>query len=214
MTAEVRLGDWRDVLPGTYDPERAVVITDPPFGIGRLAYADTVPYSEHVRDVLGLLPAVRHVIRGPGSLVVGHGHPAPRRILVEAATFRRRAAPRPGVIPYRWHGWMMYGRLKIGRRPHAPVGDWFRIDPYDDAHGGTSGGIVHDATTPYQACAWIVELVTEPGWLVVDPFAGVGTIGQAARNAGHAYLGAEIDPRWYAEASARIRLGVPLTTGL
>jgi hypothetical protein len=33
MTTDTRLGDWREVLPGTYDPAHAVVVTDPPYGL-------------------------------------------------------------------------------------------------------------------------------------------------------------------------------------
>ena len=204
----IHLGRWQDTLPGTYDPARAVVITDPPFGIGRLAYADGIPWSEHVRQVLDLLPASRHVIRGPASLIVNMDIPHPRRIVVEAATFRRRAAARPGVIPHRWHGWCMWGSAKLGRRRRAPNGDWFTVAAYDDTMGGFSGGNVHDATTPYQACYHIVDLLAEPGYVVVDPFAGLGTIGQAAQILGHDYIGSEVDPRWQAQAIARIGAGV------
>lgn len=33
MSATILRGDWHDVLPGTYDPARAVVVTDPPYGL-------------------------------------------------------------------------------------------------------------------------------------------------------------------------------------
>ena len=33
MTALILRGDWHDVLPGTYDPAHAVVVTDPPYGL-------------------------------------------------------------------------------------------------------------------------------------------------------------------------------------
>ena len=35
---------------------------------------------------------------------------------------------------------------------------------------------------------------------LVDPFAGVGTLGLAARSLGLEYLGAELVPEWHAEA--------------
>jgi len=149
----VAVGRWQDVLPGSYDPERAVVVTDPPyglqaggglgvrapgsnFGLGRdggrtleateKGYEDTVPWGQHVAEVLALLPAKRHCIRGPATMLIRRDHPQPRRVCVELAAYRRRAANRPGVVPYLWQGWAIYGRLQIERhkafrRPGRPL---------------------------------------------------------------------------------------------
>jgi len=144
VTAEVRQGRWQDVLPGTYDPATAVVITDPPYGLQSESdkrvrpyldkhghgwthtakgYEDTIPWAEHVREVLALLPAKRHAIRGPATALIRRDHPQPRRVCVEMAAYRRRAANRPGVVPYLWQGWAIYGRLQIARHKTPPKGD-------------------------------------------------------------------------------------------
>lgn len=233
MESEVRLGRWQDVLPGTYDPARAVVITDPPYGLdvyggaalrppganssGRRpgpqkGYADTVPWATHVAEVLSLLPAARHVIRGPATMIVRRGHPQPRRLAIEMAAYRRRDAHRPGVIPYLWQGWCIYGRLKIDTpRREMPAGDATIIRPYADRTLRPAGHDQHRAITPYAAALWIVGDWAErgDGWTVLDPFAGTGTIGRAAGAYGIAYLGAEIDPRWHAEASVSISYAQP-----
>jgi DNA modification methylase len=54
----------------------------------------------------------------------------------------------------------------------------------------------HRALTPFAACSWIVDTWADPGCLVIDPFAGLGTIGLAARSHGFDYLGAELDPEY------------------
>lgn len=230
MSAEVRLGDWRDVLPGTYDPARAVVVTDPPYGlsadggIGSAApgahsrgkgavdnrkghstekgYEDTIPWSQHVADVLALLPAKRHVIRGPATTIIRRDYPQPRRVCVEVASYRRRAANRPGVVPYLWQGWCVYGRLQVARHKEPPRGDAFAVSTLLQRHAEAiySRKTDHRALTPYPSAAWMVDTWADPGDLVLDPFAGHGTIGQAARALGFDYLGAELVPEYHAVA--------------
>ena len=204
-TAELRLGDWRDVLPGTYDAERAVVITDPPYGLDLdKGFVDTVPWAEHVRDVLELLPAVRHVIRGPATALVRRDHPEPRRLCVELSTFRNRATHRPRAVPYLWQGWAVYGRLAIGWRRRPPQGDARAIRAHSDIRS-RNGFRQHRGITPTEAAYWIVETWSEPEMLVVDPFAGLASIGLAAAAYGLDYLGAELDPQWCEEGRDRLR---------
>lgn len=221
MTAEVRAGDWRDVLPGTYDPTHAVVITDPPYGLQGVdnasrgpgshgdrpamydkGYPDDTPWRQHVADVLALLPAVRHVIRGPATAVIRHDYPQPRRLCIEASMYRRRDAHRPGVVPYLWQGWCVYGRLRIGRRARVPVGDAQQVRPFVD--DGMRRGRGHGGITPYASALWMVETWADPDMVVIDPYAGTGTIGRAALALGFDYLAAEVVPRWHAEAVASI----------
>ena len=52
-----------------------------------------------------------------------------------------------------------------------------------------------------------VEAWTDPGDLVLDPYAGRGSVGVAAQLAGRRYLGAEADPGRYALAASRLGIG-------
>jgi DNA modification methylase len=52
---------------------------------------------------------------------------------------------------------------------------------------------------------WLVRLVTPPGGVVLDPFAGTGSTLQAARDEGFHAIGIERDE--FAYALARQRLG-------
>jgi site-specific DNA-methyltransferase (adenine-specific) len=51
---------------------------------------------------------------------------------------------------------------------------------------------------------WLVRLVTPPGGLVLDPFAGSGTTGCAAALEGFEFVGVEREPEYAAIADARI----------
>lgn len=229
MTVEVRLGRWQDTLPGSYDEARAVVVTDPPYGLlasagaansdpagkrrgkGQLdtrsghstekGYEDTIPWARHVEEVLDLLPAKRHVIRGPATALIRRDFPQPRRVCVEVAAYRRRAANRPGVVPYLWQGWAIYGRLQIERHAKPPTGDAYastfllRQDPRD--HRPRTE---HRALTPFSSATWMVDTWVDPGCIVIDPFAGLGTIGLAARTLGFDYVGSELVPEYHAAA--------------
>lgn len=227
----VHVGRWQDTLPGTYDPALAVVVTDPPYGLaatggdgngapgvhsrGRAqaddrkghetgkGYEDTIPWARHVEEVLDLLPAKRHVIRGPATALIRRNFPQPRRVCVELAQYRRRAANRPGVVPYLWQGWAIYGRLQIERHRRPPTGDGYTSPTLlqrntNDWHGAMTR---HKAMTPFAAALWITDTWVDPGCLVVDPFAGLGTIGLAARTLGFDYLGAELVPEYAAVAN-------------
>lgn len=231
MKLEVIEGRWQDTLVGAYDPERAVVVTDPPYGLasdggggngapgvhsrGRAqadtrkghetgkGYDDTIPWARHVEEVLALLPARRHVIRGPATALIRRDYPQPRRLCVEVAAYRRRAANRPGVVPYLWQGWAVYGRLQIERHARQARGDAIASTTLLQKHQGDAQvrRTDHRAITPFASAVWIVETWVDPACLVIDPFAGMGTIGRAARLHGFDYIGAEAVAEYAAAAN-------------
>jgi site-specific DNA-methyltransferase (adenine-specific) len=62
----------------------------------------------------------------------------------------------------------------------------------------------HPTVKPLDLMAWLVRLVTPPGGLVLDPFAGSGTTLVAARREGFRALGIEMDPESARIARARL----------
>jgi len=56
---------------------------------------------------------------------------------------------------------------------------------------------------------WLVRLVTPPGGLVLDPFAGSGSTGIAALREGFRFAGIELLPEHYEIALARIAAAKP-----
>ncbi len=62
----------------------------------------------------------------------------------------------------------------------------------------------HPAQKPVSAMRWLVNALTDPGELVVDPFCGSGTTGIAAVQLGRRFHGIEIDEEFRTTAQGRI----------
>lgn len=62
----------------------------------------------------------------------------------------------------------------------------------------------HPTVKPIDLMRWLVRLITPPGGLVLDPFAGSGTTGCAAVLEGMEFLGLEREAEYVAIAEARI----------
>ena len=75
---------------------------------------------------------------------------------------------------------------------------------------GESG--LHQAQKPIKLMEAIIDLVTIPGQLVIDPFAGSGTTGVAANNLGRKFILMERDPKLC--EVAKERLAIPSQQGL
>lgn len=66
----------------------------------------------------------------------------------------------------------------------------------------------HPTVKPVSLVRWLVEMVTPPGGLVLDPFAGTGTTGAAGEQAGIQSLLIEADANHVRDIA--VRLGMPL----
>lgn len=62
----------------------------------------------------------------------------------------------------------------------------------------------HPTQKPVQLMSRLIELLTQPGDVILDPFMGGGTTGVAAINLGRDFLGIEIDSEYFGNAQDRI----------
>lgn len=65
-------------------------------------------------------------------------------------------------------------------------------------------GNTHPTVKPTDAMRYLCRLVTPPGGIVLDPFAGSGSTGKAAKLEGFLFMGFELDAEYVAIANARI----------
>lgn len=68
----------------------------------------------------------------------------------------------------------------------------------------TGEGGLHPTQKPLQLMSALIELTTQPGQVVLDPFAGSGTTLLAAKQLGRHFIGHEIDPRYVKIANDRL----------
>lgn len=69
---------------------------------------------------------------------------------------------------------------------------------------------IHPAVFPEELCRRVIEYYSYKGDLVFDPFAGIGTLGRAARKLGRSFFLAEIDPHYFAGLRDAFRAENPL----
>jgi DNA modification methylase len=67
-------------------------------------------------------------------------------------------------------------------------------------------GKVHPAQKAQRVCEIPIEVHTQPGYLVIDPFAGSGTTAFAARKLGRRFVVIEKDEKCFDEMVARLRI--------
>lgn len=65
----------------------------------------------------------------------------------------------------------------------------------------------HPARFPLALPQFFINLLTKPGQLVVDPFAGTGTTGLAAEQLGRQWKAIEVDPKYAAIIPSRFETG-------
>jgi SAM-dependent methyltransferase len=194
---ETRIGDFRKELAqidvGTVD----AIITDPPYK------PEFWPLYEQLGE-----QAARLLVPG-GVLAVMTGTRLGMLDAVEpllAISMRRRhrgiyLTPGP-----RWRDQLErvatgYKPILIYARPDADDLRWIN----DDIFGSTSDDKrFHHWGQSESGMASLVERLTDPGALVVDPFLGGGTTAVVCRDLGRRFLGCDIDPA--AVATARERL--------
>jgi site-specific DNA-methyltransferase (adenine-specific) len=89
---------------------------------------------------------------------------------------------------------------------------WWAPTRRDDEIGGTGIWVIpaprsrwgHVAAGPVALAERCLRYGCPPGGVVLDPFAGSGTTGIAARAAGHAFVGIDLDPASHAIARRRL----------
>lgn len=64
---------------------------------------------------------------------------------------------------------------------------------------------IHPAQKPLAVMLEVVSMVTDPGDLILDPFAGSGTTGVACLRLGRRFIGIEKDPTYFQLACDRLR---------
>jgi DNA modification methylase len=223
-------GDARTVLASM--PDRCVdaVVTDSPYSISVAGAAHKGPRGTRNLDffegdedwssmtdlVVAVLLESMRVVADHGSIYwfCGHRQVGPMVATLEAAGWSTRflvwakkcpAPPPPGA------GWPSAAEICIygyrpGRRWSLPSTEPPRSNvlTFDSYRHGQPGKLAHPTQKPIGLMREIVQTVAHPDAVILDPFCGSGTTGEAAIELGCRFVGVEKDQR-YAE-TARNRL--------
>jgi len=216
-------GDCRDVLPTLGGAD--LLLTDPPYSLSvssdhenrRGRGTRRLNFFEGDRDwhemTVAVVERVMLAASCPSAAYVwcGHRQFGPLLKAFEDAGWRtrflvwRKACPvpaPPGV------GWDSAAELCIyafreGRKWTPPTGTKApNVIEADSYRHGQPGKVDHPTQKPLTTASVPIAFSTDPGDLVLDPFAGSGTTLYAAKALGRRAIGVEIDER-YCEMAAR-----------
>lgn len=189
------LGDCREVLPTI---AADVVITDPPYNRGK-QYGDRVDdartdYESWCREWFGLLGAATI------AFTCGHRNVGmwcriqdPDWIICWFKPAALSASPF-GVC--NWEPILFWGDTKMSRGARVDV---IRAGILPIPQSTLNG---HPCPKPDQWAVGLVEMLSDPRDVVLDPFAGSGTTLVAAKRLGRRAIGIEIEER-FCESTAR-----------
>ncbi len=111
--------------------------------------------------------------------------------------FRKDYASKSAFLQYRHE----QAYLLIKGRPAYPASP-----PPDVLEMRYSGNKLHPTQKPVAALKPLIEAFSQPGGIVLDPFAGSGSTLLAARELGRNFIGIELDALHHATAGRRLQL--------
>ncbi|KKL75316.1 hypothetical protein LCGC14_2056100 [marine sediment metagenome] len=177
------------------------IVTDPPFGLGRVGIAnDSGPdLAKLYQEVLQMLPA-------ENAIVIAFQSPRFFRVwldAIKAAGHRFQRALWSYQVnrqSYPWRGWLMKSDMLLVSTLGTP--SWPKAvpachDTYSDRYEPEveSTGAWHPSV---KLLSVVRSLVAHTRGLIFDPFLGAGTTVVAAHQLGRTCCGIEIDPRYVA----------------
>ncbi len=195
------LGDSVEVLKRLIDDgvHVDIVITDMPYGVG-IQYTS---YDDTLENWKELFIAVVPLMREISDMVI---MPSSQIKLLE---FIYKTYPPDWLIA--WHKGNTGGLAHIGfndwepllvygRRKGVFMHDHFTVPPGK----GKREEIAHPCPKPVPWAEWLVSRSTKPGYTVLDPFMGSGTVGVACMKLDRNFIGIELDAGYLEIARERI----------
>ena len=201
-------GDCRDILPQLATGSVDLVLTDPPYNVGKdYGTADDNLAPELYRATMAEIVAEALRICSRQFWVAPRYKldlwlgllPAAHLIVV-----RRGAAG-----PYRG-GWsdQFEIALALGRPNRAGSDLWEGIRLKGEGYFFTEETFGHPGYTPSPLIRKAMSLLSEQGETICDPFCGTGTTLRAAKDLGRKAIGIEIEERYCEIAARRMAQGV------
>lgn len=216
---ELRKGNSIEVLQTLPASRVDAVVTDPPYMIGAISTGDSSSKAGSWVDLMNASFWYREWMGEcwrtikPGGFMVIFSNWRSVPMLLKACADKKIPATSLAVWDKDWIGPAgpsqlrpTYEMILFCAKDGAKIDNRSRSDVFRHkwmaCHAGQSG---HPAQKPVPLLKELVELVTKPDGLVLDPFTGSGTTGIAALQAGRRFLGIEADDQWHALAAERLQ---------
>jgi len=187
-------GDCREILSGLSPAD--LVLTDPPYGVSLWysgSYVDSpATFREWILPVFAQMRcAAPLMLMTPGIRNVWLYPPADWMLC-----WAKPGSPRRSDLGgfNEWEPVLVYGKRRI-------YNDFRRLPAWNNISPDTGG---HPCPKPLKVMLWLVEVGSDPGALILDPFMGSGTTLRAAKDLGRKAIGIEIEERYCEIAAKRL----------
>jgi len=230
--------DWRELKSHLAQNPVDAIITDPPYGLeefakgrdhgrSRLGRANFVDdgwdkKSETSEAVYGMLKESPGILKKGGNLVSFAAlerlgdviSAAPKPLYYKTSGVWHKKNPIPINMKIRfvgslesWVHWVNGQRTGTFNAEGKPVHNFIEtgLTPKSEKKHGK-----HSTQKPLSVMSWFVELLTEPGEMILDPFMGSGSTLVAAKMRGRKAIGIDLDERYCEIAAKRAQDTPPL----
>ena len=213
--AVMLLGDCRTELARVETGSVDLIFTSPPYANQRASTYGGIKPDDYVEWFLPIAEELRRVLKPDGTFVLN--------IKERVVNRERHTYVFNLILELRKQGWLwteefIWSKTNSypGKWPNRFRDAWERLlqfnkqrefkmnDPGLDATNVVEGATEcnnrgHSAAFPYWLPARFIDLFTEPGDLVLDPFMGSGTTARAALDKGRRVIGVEIHEPYHRE---------------
>lgn len=226
------LGDCLEILPTLEDQSIDCIITDPPYHItdkSSITFVGSKPQSvkerwghwekdtfeEYEHMVCSVIDHSKRLLKENKCLIMWlraeyGGYFARYAETIGFKLFSSLIWEKPNPVPHIRHtnyrSSFEYGLVVCNGKKSVPF-NWLGQERMKNVfkHAIGQKETDHPTEKPLSLFNWHVEVHTNPGDTVLDPFMGSGTSGVAAASWGRKYVGIDIKQEYYEMAERRIR---------
>jgi len=201
------LGDCLEYMKSMPDKSVDAVITDPPWNVGKDygTYKDNLSYSEYTELIKKLRGEWERIANNRVSIVLGSE--ILKQWWDEYSEAKIIIVKLGAIVLTRKNNMHLQWRAILS----TCMSNDFATDLWEDIRWPGEGYFFneprygHPAMTPLKLMKRLVNLFTQPGDTIFEPFMGSGTTGVACMQLGRKFIGCEIDPGYFAIAEKRIK---------
>lgn len=208
-------GDCRAIIKDI-KPENCIVVTDPPFNVGYHynSYSDNMAEADYYKMLDEVLGGQFVIIHYPESIykLAIHKRQAPEKVVSwvynsntgkqhrDIAFFNIKPDFSKVRQPYKNPEDKRIAERIRGGAEGAKLYDWWEINQVKNV---SKEKTEHPCQMPLEVIMNIIGILPE-GYIILDPFMGSGTTGEACRLLERDFIGIELDEKYFKIAKNRI----------